>query len=351
MVNIRVVQVGVLLAALSFSAGCGGEARTGDDAGLPGADAAPVDASSPPDATATPEDAQAASDAGAALAPPDVAGPYTVATTAASITRDGRTTPITAHLPQGAGPAPVVLFLPGFQLDSARYAGHAARIASHGFVVVRADPPATLLSTDHVAMTADARAVLDWATAPSGPLAGLVDPDLIAVMGHSLGGKIATMVAAGDPRVDALLGLDPVNGAGGPGSTYSATRPDIVPELVATLAMPVGFMGETTNSTGFMPCAPADQNFQTFFDAATAAPWAAEWDITGADHMDFMDDPSTCGFTCSACPDGPADDAAVRDIVRTLAVAFVRRHLRGELAMEPWLTGPQLPVGVVLDHR
>jgi hypothetical protein len=63
--------------------------------------------------------------------------------------------------------------------------------------------------------------------------------------------------------------------------------------------------------------------------------------------MDFTDDGG--GFAGSFCPDGPGDDAEVRAAVRALAVAFVRRHLRGELEMDAWLSGSALPAGIDRD--
>ena len=85
--------------------------------------------------------------------------------------------------------------------------------------------------------------------------------------------------------------------------------------------------------------------------ATTAAPWAAQWDMIGADHMDFLDNPATCGFTCSVCADGPAVDATVVADTRTLATAFFRRHLRSELAMDAYLIGASIPAGAVGMHR
>ena len=63
--------------------------------------------------------------------------------------------------------------------------------------------------------------------------------------------------------------------------------------------------------------------------------------------MDFTDDGG--GFAGSFCADGPGDDAAIRAQVRTLAVAFLRRHLGGEGAMDPWLVGASVPADVTRE--
>jgi hypothetical protein len=311
-----------------------------------------------PDVTeATPD--PGASDPGYDTSSPAIApnqpGPWTIALVTASVTRGDRTIPVVAHVPQRADgqASPLVIFLPGFQAKAVWYVSSIDRLASHGFVVVAADPPASLFSVSHLAMAEDVTAVLDWALAANGPLAGLVDPARVGVSGHSLGGKVATMAAFADARVTALLALDPVNG-GNPVTGYSDALPDIVPDQVATLTIPVGFLGETPSSVGksaFSPaCSPTDQNFQTFFAAATLAPWRAAWDLLGAGHMDFVDPDSACGVACTLCVRGDADQAAVLAATQTLLVAFYRRHFYAETGLEAWLTGADLPAGVAVTH-
>ena len=96
-----------------------------------------------------------------------------------------------------------------------------------------------------------------------------------------------------------------------------------------------------------MACAPADQNYQTIFDAIAMSSWAVEWTFTGADHMDFTDDGG--GLAGFACMDGPGDDAMIRAQVRAMTVAFFRRHLMSDAAMDAWLTGARVPADVTVD--
>jgi pimeloyl-ACP methyl ester carboxylesterase len=292
------------------------------------------------------DDAGASDDAGG---PPDAGplegpaapGSFEVTTSRTSILRAGRTTPVQVHVPGvPAGTAPLVVMMPGFQATHAGYTGTALHLASHGYVVLQADPeaPFSVTGVDHLAMTMDVMAVIDWALGPEGPVA--IDAEAIGVTGHSLGGKIATMTAAADPRVDALFGIDPVDGGGPTG--VAETRPDIVPSQVMALALPVGFVGETADSApGTFSCAPGDQNYARFYEAATTAPWAAEWTVEGANHVSFLD--SGGG---SFCQPATTPREIVLATTRTLLTAFFERHLTGDAGLDPWLTGDRVPAGV-----
>ena len=266
-------------------------------------------------------------------ASPAMRGPFVVTPSMTTVTRGTRMTTVRVFLPTlPAGTrAPLVLFMPGFQLNSGQYAITLEHLASHGFVVLGADAPGSLFAVSHVEMAADGRAVIDWATSAA-PFAASVDATRVGVTGHSLGGKLATLITMDDMRIDALLAIDPVDGDPSPlGGGGSPDRPDLVPSRGAAVLVPAGFIGETVSGAGgFMPCAPAAQNFTQFYMATTAAPWAAQWDMTGADHMDFLDNPAACGFTCSVCADGPAVDATIVANTRTLATAFFRRTLQNE---------------------
>lgn len=359
--------IGALGLALTLVA-CGGGEGDPDAGPSTGRDAGPsVDRDSGPRADGGPsgddggpsgDGGSPGSDAGMPSEAPDVVGPYAVSTSDGTVTRGDRSTPVAAYLPDGAGTSPLIVFAPGFQLESRRYEPLFERLASHGFVVVRADPdagsPFIPGSTNHLEMRDDLIAVIDWATGEAS-FASRVDGARIGVTGHSLGGKLATMVAAQDERVGALLGIDPVDGGGGPLGPSPST-PDIVPSESGGITVPVGFLGETVNAEASggpfaMACAPADQNFQQFYEGTSSASWAAEWDVADADHMDFVWDKAGCD-ACGLCmPEGTADEDAVRAATATVAVAFFRRHLGGEARVEPWLTGDQVPAGLSTRSR
>lgn len=328
-----------------------GGARLGNDAGLSdGVDAggptvaldagqsAPGDAGQPPGA-----DGGGSVDAGATYAngtTPDVAGPYALSTVSGKVTNGSRQTPVVAHLPVGLGPSPVIVFLPGANLNTSMYLATVERLASHGFVVIRADPAFSIFNVDHVAMMKDARAAIDWALSASGPLAGRVDSTRVGVMGHSLGGKLAIMTAFADARVGAVFGIDPVN----------AQSPDVVPDQFTPLAVPLGFAGETLDSTGGgMLCAPAAGNYTTFYEAATSAPWSAEWTFASIGHLDFVD--ACTGLSCGFCKTSSGDKVKARADLHTLTVAFFRKHFRGDVGVDAWLTGASVGSEITTRHR
>src|SRR6185369_13397400 len=99
----------------------------------------------------------------------------------------------------------------------------------------------------------------------------------------------------------------------------------------------VAVVGETTDgSGGGMPCAPMADNYAAFYAAAPSPAYAMT--VAGADHMDWVDDGScaTCGF----CTAGTLSPDAVHTISRRLDVAWLRRQLLADTAMDAWLSNP-----------
>ena len=286
-----------------------------------------MDAAAPGgDAGASVDAAPATVDAPVSGTDPAGDGPSAVTTTTASIPGNGagRTLAATVYAPQGAGPHPLVVMSPGFQMQRTQYASYGKHLATWGFVVVLTDYAESGFSIDHARIAADVPKVIDWALAQQ-TLA--VDGQRIATAGHSLGGKISVFAATLDPRIKAVVAWDPVD----------SNNPSVAPEKMASLTAAIAVVGETTNASGgFMPCAPMADNFQSFY--AAARPPALAMTINGADHMDWVDDPS-CGV-CGFCTAGSAPNERARAASRRLDVAWLRRHLLGDMAMEMWLTSP-----------
>ncbi|MCG6118671.1 MAG: hypothetical protein MEQ07_10850 [Aquimonas sp.] len=284
--------------------------------------------------------------AGADLA---AAGPFAIASVAGSSISavTGRTTPWTAHYPVTTGARPLVLFAPGFQIPSSAYRNWAEHLASWGFITVRADPTAGF-TPNHTSMSLDLRSVLDDVVLPDA-LPVSVDTGRIALSGHSLGGKVALMAAAGDARVRALFVFDPVNGAGQSG--YTPDQPNIIPQPMASFAVPIGVLGELLDSVGGVggqACAPAAINYQTIFLAATASPRAFEWTLDGASHTDFITNQEQCGIACAFCQPRTLPLEQTHAFMRASSVAFMRTYLQEEPGLCHWLNGSALPAAVSL---
>jgi predicted dienelactone hydrolase len=230
----------------------------------------------------------------------------------------------------------VVIIAHGFQLPAKQYYGYAERLATHGLIACTADFPADF-QANHVANAQDLSGALDWvlvqSTAGGSALQGKVDINQIGVMGHSLGGKVSVLAAKADTRFKAVLGLDPVDAATGCDATKCPDASNALP-----LPIPTAFLGETLDSTGtFQACAPAADNYQTFF-AKAAAP-SIEVTLNGANHMSFIDDVATCGLPCTFCKPATLPGTDALAIARSYAVAFFARHLRAETGYDAWLTG------------
>jgi predicted dienelactone hydrolase len=298
----------VVLAA----AACGGTQNPGDG--------------SQADASTSQADAPSTTDATSSAIDPADDGTFTVTESTASIpgAENGRVLASTIFAPAGGTSRPLVIVSPGFQMDAAQYTSYAQHLATWGFVVILTDYADTSFFPNHSELAADVPAVIDWALAQTS-LA--VDATKIAATGHSLGGKISVFAATLDARIKAVVAWDPVD----------STNPSVAPQLMTSMTAAVAVVGETTNgSGGGMPCAPSAENFQQFYAAAPSP--ALEVTVTGADHMDWVDDPS-CGF-CGFCSPGAADAERARRVSRRIDVAWLRRHVLGDTAMDTWLTNP-----------
>jgi dienelactone hydrolase len=274
---------------------------------------------------------------------PNLPGPYTYAelddTMNVASTGD-MAVPIHCAYPASgptAGPYPLILVSHGLALPASQYYGYVQRLASFGYVALTVDYPASALTVNNTEEVEDVLAGIDWAKT-NATVAARADTTTVGMTGHSLGGKLALLAATMDPRVKAAIVLDPVDGS--VPDTCTAPICVEVGALMPSLHIPTGFLGETTDSTGNgMPCAPAAENFQTFY-AKTNSP-SLEVTVVGADHVSFLDDVSTCGFFCALCTPGTASNAEVNNLAHAYVAAFYERWIRGDTAYDAYLTGGQ----------
>ena len=283
----------------------------------------------------------AGGDAAATLPDPNADGPYKIAEFDAKnafLPLTGDTIAMHCAYPVAGptpGPYPIVVIAHGFQLSPSKYYGYAKRLATFGYVAVTADFPTSLTGNDNPAEAKDLSATIDWAYGES-VLAGKVDKTKAGVTGHSLGGKVALLAATLDARFQAVFALDPVDG-GGPTGCKAPQCVD-VSALMPTLKIPSAFLGETTDANGgFQPCAPAANNFTTFYKGAPSP--ALQVTVNGANHMSFLDDTNNC-MACGFCNKATASQSQVLALSRAMMVAFFERRLRGLTAYDDYLTGP-----------
>ncbi len=106
-------------------------------------------------------------------------------------------------------PYPVVVLSPGFAMTASNYAWLAEHLASHGFVVVSPEHHERMapgMNDFWRALVSRPREILtvfnylDEQVKAGGNLEGLLDPQLVAVIGHSYGGY--TTLAAAGARID-----------------------------------------------------------------------------------------------------------------------------------------------------
>lgn len=240
--------------------------------------------------------------------------------------------------PSAKAPFPVVLVAHGFQLPASQYDGYANRLATHGIIGCTVDFPAGF-SANHAANAQDVSGALDWvlvqSTQNGSGLFGKVDINQFGAIGHSLGGKVSVLAAKNDPRIRAVLGLDPVDTS----TLCDATKcPDA--SNAQPLGIPTAYLGETTDATAGITgqaCAPSADNFQTFYQKANGP--SLEVTLNGANHMSFVDDVAACGVICSFCNKATQPAALSLDVSRAYSVAFFARFLKGETGYDAWLTG------------
>lgn len=274
-------------------------------------------------------------------------GPFSVTTSSGTVLRQARSIPWIAQVPVGAAVSrPMVVLVPGAAIPLGAYESLAHHLATHGFIAVRAGPQFDIFAPNHVEMALDLRAVLDSLLVPSA-LPAAVDNSRIAAGGHSLGGKISIMAAADDARIRALLLLDPVNSDG----LQGAALPNIVPQPMASISIPIGVLGQLTDTAGAMACTPASLNYQVLFNAAIGTPRGYEWTIPGAAHFDFVSDPDQCGISCSFCLPPTTPSEQTRAFIRAVSLAFLRTYLDVDQPACEWLTGELLPAGIVVRQR
>ena len=268
--------------------------------------------------------------------------------------RGGRSVPVKVHVPLWSGPFPVVVVSHGAGGSwDANYA-QARHLASHGYVVLALEHPASngerlrqgmRFAANLRAMTRDASEVLgrprdvtfalDQAAQwnQSHPeLKGAFDFTRVAALGHSFGAYTVLAVCGArpaldwleprvepgrglgpdlsDPRVKACVALSPQ----GPGEPY------FLEESFTTINRPVlAISGSRDEQQGATPA-----NRRRFFELEPAGGKVLVW-LVDADHPAFSD---ASGSRRTSLPSRSRSD--VQPIARAATLLFLEAKLRGD---------------------
>jgi len=231
--------------------------------------------------------------------------------------------PLTVRLfaPVATGTYPVVQFQHGFLSDRRSMDEVLTRLASHGFVVVAPQMyPADGVPLGKQTAAEEAKAAVAlarWSLETAATVMGsAADPRPLGLAGHSRGGKVSWLAAQQGLVVRGLVGVDPVDGRGGP---LLSAQPEALPAVAEGLP-PSLVIGMEQGGA----CAPAGDNFRHFFERTT--PPSTLVVALGHGHADMLDaDVGTEGL----CFSGP-ERAAVRTFTAGAMTAFFRGVLQDD---------------------
>lgn len=261
------------------------------------------------------------------------------------------------------GPFPLVVYTHGSGGLRYIHSDYTETLASHGYLVVAADHAGNT-SVDQFAGTEDDRATIAYnrprdvqvlidsmlnpeSTETAG-FVGSVNPEQIAVTGHSLGGYATYAVVSGmaneagtvqpDERIDALIPLAPALGDGDPGSSLLVAD-QLVNVDVPTLVM-VGTDDASTPPSPNVDRAVAETSSEIVYRVdLVAAEHQSFTDV--CDYQDFfpqLENPTQAvidvidEFALAGCSEGDMPIERVKEITNTFAVAFLDSVFRdGEM--------------------
>lgn len=157
-----------------------------------------------------------------------------------------------------------VAIMPGYLGPEFSIGWYGPRLATQGFVVFTLEPVSVLDPPDLRAE--QLLAALDYLRSES-TVRNRVDPDRLAVMGHSMGGGGALRAAAGRPSLRAAIPLAPWH----PVKDWSGTR---VPTMIFG------------SDNDFI--APVSTHAEAFYDSLTSAPEKAYILLRNAGHAQYI---------------------------------------------------------------
>lgn len=254
---------------------------------------------------------------------------------------------VTLYVPMlPGGPAPaqssakLVVFVPSLGVASNAHEVLLSHVVSHGYAVLSVAPANS--GPDHMRharrVLAAAQYVLDNVALDSGAQATF-DRSRVALMGYSLGAKIALLAATIDhplrEAVRAVVAWDPIDSDEMPGRPLVS----IAPERMAEVRVPTLIFGTPESS-----CVVAGNNHDDVF--ASALPPSLHLVFPSGDHLDWGDDfgEGVYGFfvASNVCYlVGVDSGTVVHRVTRRSQVAWLKQYLDDEPDMQRYLTGDQ----------
>jgi dienelactone hydrolase len=230
-------------------------------------------------------------------------------------------------------PLPVALMLPGALVERTQYSEFAEIIAQHGFVVIVPSRERSLSEfgvSGQLAESSQITATLDYVAAadddPTSPLAGKVDSEKMALLGHSHGGAVG-LLAIADTCIEPFFCLgsfsrppEVVAGVFYGVNTYNPQTESYIP--TSNAGIPVALVQGSEDGV-----ATVEEATETF--ELIDSPPKALITVEGANHF---------GITNQNNPEGAMPDSSVPTLEQTESVEtiaqwtgyFLRAHVLGD---------------------
>lgn len=248
--------------------------------------------------------------------------------------------------PIPGGTYPYIQFQHGFQLLNTAYDDVLSQVASHGFVVIVPQMYEPGIASLFAGPTAEEEAELAEAILLDLPLRFDELPAIeryesgIGLAGHSRGGKVAWRVAVDQPeRLRGLVGIDPVDGTGGPAMNQPRVVQGPFSFIQASLILGAGLGGN---------CAPAGDNHEQFYAASPMPSWHIV--ATNHGHGDMLDE-DVAAAAALLCESNP-DRESMRRLTAGLLVAFFRGVLQeGDASALSLINADAAPAAISIERN